>query len=45
MTTIILMFGFGMVVSYVISFVLEKVFLKSELTKQDCLNICDKSDY
>ena len=35
MTTIILMFGFGMVVSYIISFVLEKVFLRKELAKQD----------
>ena len=33
MTTIILMFGFGMVVSYVISLVLEKVFLKKEMHK------------
>ena len=33
MTTIILMFGFGMVVSYAISFVLEKVFLRREIDK------------
>ncbi len=35
MTTIILMFGFGMVVSYAISFVLEKIFLRKEIEKMD----------
>ena len=33
MTTIILMFGFGMVVSYAISLLLEKVFLRREIDK------------
>lgn len=33
MTTIILMFGFGMVVSYVISILEEKIFLRKELAK------------
>lgn len=33
MTTIILMFGFGMVVSFAISLLEEKVFLRKELQK------------
>ena len=35
MNTIILMFGFGMVVSYAISIVEEKIFLKREMQKEE----------
>ena len=35
MTTIILMFGFGMVASYVVSILEEKIFLKREIEKQE----------
>ena len=35
MTTIILMFGFGMVASYVVSIIEEKIFLKKELFKKE----------
>ena len=37
MTTIILMFGFGMVVSYGISILLEKIFLKKEIKKLEVI--------
>ena len=44
MKTIILMFGFGMVVSYAISFVLEKVFLRREIDKVDNNNELGQTD-
>lgn len=37
MTTIILMFGFGMIASYIVSIVEEKVFLKREIQKKEAL--------
>ncbi len=38
MTTIILMFGFGMVASYIVSILEEKIFLRKEMYKIEKVN-------
>ena len=38
MTTIILMFGFGMVASYAVSIIMEKLFLRKEMRKLELMS-------
>lgn len=39
MTTIILMFGFGMVASYVVSIIEEKIFLRKEMKRIESVQL------
>ena len=45
MTTIIFMFGFGMVTSYIVSILEEKVLLEKEMKNLDIEEVSDNSDF